>query len=315
MVRFILRRILLIPPALIVVNFLGFTYAHIARPIRAKRTPYLPSVPEPEPLFPAYREYLSNLFGGTLSPNSEAILTSVLQATIASLGLIALTITVAIVAGFFIGLMATRNNPPSVRRWLTLVSSSGLAMPSFYIGSLLIVGSLSYSIWGGPETKIPFPIGGFGWDKHLVLPTIALMVRPTVQIAQFTAGMLSGELGKQYVVASRSLGHTWRTVRNKHAMRNILAPVILTVSASFRLLVGELIVVEWLFSWPGLGKLLAQSLVPPLLSNSQGTNLFLEPEVIAAVLTIFAALFLLADFIASVSTRAIDPRLRAAEEV
>jgi peptide/nickel transport system permease protein len=136
------------------------------------------------------------------------------------------------------------------------------------------------------------------------------MARPTMQIAQLTAGILSGELHKQYVRAGRSLGQTWRSIRLKYAMRNIIAPVILTITASFRLLVGELVVVEWLFAWTGLGRLLAQTLVPPLQTNSAETLLFLDPQVVAIILTIFGGLFLLADLLASVAVRAADPRLR-----
>lgn len=94
-------------------------------------------------------------------------------------------------------------------------------------------------------------------------------------------------------------------------MFNVLAPIILTIAGSFRLLVGELIVVEWLFNWPGLGNLLASALVPGTLSSSLGsTPLFLSPPVVAAVVTIFAAMFLIVDLIASVAVRIVDPRLR-----
>ena len=315
MIRYILRRLLILPPAMLLVNFLGFTYAYFARPIRAARTPYLPFIPESGPLIPAYQAYLKTFFNPeTRSVVQESVLGTLSESTLASGGLLGLALVLSMLIGVFLGLIAVRNQPPGVKRWLTFVSTSGLAMPSFYIGSLLIVGSISYVLWKGPGTPLPFPMQGFGWDNHLVLPVIALMARPTMQIAQLTAGVLSGELSKQYVTAGRSLGQSWRSIRTKYAMRNIIAPVILTITGSFRLLVGELVVVEWLFSWPGLGRLLAQTLVPPLLSSSQGAVLFLDPEVVAIVLTMFAAMFLLADLIASVLVRIFDPRLRTSED-
>jgi ABC-type dipeptide/oligopeptide/nickel transport system permease component len=70
-----------------------------------------------------------------------------------------------------------------------------------------------------------------------------------------------GELGKQYIIAARSFGHTWHDIRLRQAMRNIIATVILTIAKTFRILVGELVVVEWLFNWPGLGRMLASTLV------------------------------------------------------
>ena len=311
MLRYLLRRLLLIPPALLVINFLGYTYAHFARPLRAARTPFLPFVQESGPLFPIYREYLTTFFNPELRTVEQAgVLLSIREATVASLGLITIAIAFSILIGVLLGLAAVRNEPPGVARWLTFVSTSGLAMPSFYIGSLLIAASVSYVIWAGPGTELPFEIQGFGWDNHLVFPVLALMARPTMQIAQLTAGILSGELSKQYVRAGRSLGQTWRSIRLKYAMRNIIAPVILTITASFRLLVGELVVVEWLFAWTGLGRLLAQTLVPPLQTNSAETLLFLDPQVVAIILTIFGGLFLVADLLASVAVRAADPRLR-----
>ncbi len=311
MIRFILKRLLLIPPALVLVNFLGYTYAHFARPLRARRTPFLPFVEQPGPLFPEYAEYLRTFFlPDQRSAVQAGVLESVREAAAASFGLLGLALVFSILLGILLGLRAVRNDPPGVARWLTFVSTSGLAMPSFYIGSLLIVASVSYVVAAGPGSELPFPIQGFGWDRHLVFPVLALMARPTMQIAQLTAGILSGELGKQYVRAGRSLGQTWRGIRLKYAMRNIIAPVILTVTGSFRLLVGELVVVEWLFAWTGLGRLLAQTLVPPLQTNSAETLLFLDPQVVAVILTIFGALFLAADLLASVLVRLVDPRLR-----
>lgn len=96
-------------------------------------------------------------------------------------------------------------------------------------------------------------------------------------------------------------------------MRNILAPVILMLATVMRLLVGELVLVEWLFRWPGLGRLLAWTLVPPQLSSSAGSPLFLNAPVMATTLTIIAALFLLTDLAAALLVRVYDPRTRTSE--
>jgi ABC-type dipeptide/oligopeptide/nickel transport system permease component len=79
-------------------------------------------------------------------------------------------------------------------------------------------------------------------------------------------------------------------------------------------MVGELVVVEWLFSWPGLGRLLAWTLVPSLSSSPAQQALFLDPPVLAALLTVLAALFLTADFVSALLARASDPRLGVSGE-
>lgn len=323
MVKFVLQRLLIIPLLLLLVNFLGFTYAHYARPIRAARTPYV-RAEEAGPLIPAYREYLGTLVNLDFSlevatpesSRSGAAVTlgeTLSKATLASLGLLAISLTISVLVGLYLGFKATKNDPPDVSRWLTVFSTVGLAMPSFYIGSILIIGLVSYVLWRGPDTDMPLPLSGFGWDIHLVLPVLALMARPTFQLAQVTAGVLSAELGKQYVIAGRSMGRTWRSIRLKFALKNVLAPVILTIAGLQRFVVGELIMIEWLFRWPGLGRILGWTLVPAQLSSSRGSPLFLNPPVIATVLTLLAALFLFTDFFAALVVRYIDPRLRRQE--
>lgn len=323
MAKFIVQRLLIIPLLLLLVNFLGYAYAHYARPIRAARTPYVQSE-EAGPLIPAYLDYLQTLinldFGMELAmPDNSRTNTPVTlgdtlkQATIASLGLLVISLSISVIVGLYLGFKATRNDPPDISHWLTVSSTIGLAMPSFYIGSLLIIGLIFYIIWRGPDSELLLPLSGFGWDVHLILPVLALMARPTFQLAQVTAGVLSAEIGKQYVIAGRSLGHTWRSIRLHYALRNVVAPVILTIAGLQRFLVGELIMIEWLFRWPGLGRILGWTLVPAQLTSSRGSPLFLNPPVMATVLTLIAALFLLTDFFAAVSVRYLDPRLRNQE--
>ena len=318
MTRFILRRLAIIPVALLLVHLAGFAYAHFAGPLRAARMPYVFVQLDSPPFFPTYRDYLQGavrLDFGTMPGATESIVVAMSRAATNSLGLLALVMIFSVPIGLFLGLRSVRSDPPAVSQWLTLTSTLGLAMPSFYIGSLFVVASISYVRFKGPGTEIPFPIQGFGWDRHMVFPALALMVRPTVQIARVTSGLLADELGKQYTLAARSLGHSWRAIRWRLALSNILAPIILTITGSLRLLVSELILIEWLFRWPGLGRLLSWTLVPAQLTTSAGSPLFLNPPVVAAVLTSIAALFLTTDFIAAALARVLDPRLRAPEEV
>ena len=314
MIRYILRRLLIIPPALLIIHFLGFAYAHIARPIRAARTPYVRELVDPTPVWQAYVQHIQDIFSGNLGlmPGGQgAFGEALLRTTMASLGLLALALVVSVILGIVLGSRAVRINPPRIARWLPLFTSFGLAIPSFYLGSLCIIAMVFYILWRGPGSVAPLPTDGFGWDEHLVFPVIALALHPTVMIAQVVAESFSSEMRKRYVVAARSFGHTWGNIRWHQVLSNVLATIILTIASSFRLLVGELIVVEWLFNWPGLGKLLASALVPGTLSSSLGsTRLFLNPPVVAAVVTIIAAMFLFADLIASVLVRVIDPRLR-----
>jgi peptide/nickel transport system permease protein len=186
--------------------------------------------------------------------------------------LVLLAFGFSLIIGLILGFGAVRTNPPGVAGWLAPLSTVGLAMPSFFLGSLLLASGLAYVVRFGSDSY-PLPMGGFGWDLHLVFPVLALLLRPAVQIAQITASTLSNALSLRYVVTARAVGNSWPRVRWYHALANALSTIILTQAASFRLLLGELVVVEWLFSWPGLGRLLAFVLIPSQVT-SEAESLF-----------------------------------------
>jgi peptide/nickel transport system permease protein len=317
--RYVLRRLFIIPLALFVINGLSYIYAHVIQwqyadsygVIRMR----LMTRGRTQAVFPAYEEYVQDLVNldlGILSGSGESIAKILVEAGSASLGLLALALLVSVPLGFAVGMLASSWRRRRPAQWLTLTSTVGLAMPSFYIGSLLILLSVSYTLWVSRGNPLPFPLAGFGWDLHLVFPLIALSLRPTVQVAQVTAGLLMEELHKDYVVTAKSLGFRWSQIKRRLALKPITAPLILTIAGSMRMLVADLILVEWLFSWPGLGRMLAYVLIPAQITNEAGSPLFLDPPLMAGVMTVLAALFLFADFIASAVVRVIDPRLRSA---
>jgi peptide/nickel transport system permease protein len=257
-------------------------------------------------------------FGAMPAGAGQPVAAAVAAAALYSLALLGLTFLASVALGLALGLGAVRTQPAGLARWLAPLATVGLALPSFYVGTLFIVAAVAYVLRAGPEAEFPLPLGGPGAGGGLALalvaPVAALAVRPTAQIARVTARMLAGELQQPYVAAARAFGHTWRRIRWRQALRNALPVVVLTVAGSFRLLLGELILAEWLFNWPGLGRLLALALVPPRAFTPGGsadhTLYFLHPPLLAALLTAFTLLFLLADMLAAALARAADPRLR-----
>lgn len=317
MVRYILQRMLIIPLALVIVILLTYAYAHTVQWDYASRYPQLYNrlkiyQQRPESLVDAYREYLPGLLKLDLGVlrNGQDIAPVIRDAFLASMGLLALALALSTPLGIGLGILAGRWKSRRPAGWLIALSTAGMAMPSFYVASLLILASVAYVLWHKGGAGLPFPLAGFGWDLHMVFPTLALMVRPTVQIAQVTGTLLTGELGKQYVVAARSIGHSWRTVKHRLAFRNILAPVVLTIAGSVRSLMTSLILVEWMFFWPGLGRFLAAALIPAARTNMASSPYLLDPAFTTALLASITAIFLIADFIASIVVRILDPRLR-----
>lgn len=320
MFQFVLRRLLLIPIALVLINFFGFSFAYITANFQRSQTIYGSRQTRFEPLTNVYMDYARQAaqldFGKMPVGVDEPITGAVARAALNSLVLLGIAFVVSILLGLLLGLGAVRTDPPKTAGWLSVAATVGLAMPGFYVGTLL-VGLLLMSVFDTEQSPM-LPVAGFGFDQHLILPVIALSIRPSVQIGQVAGSLLAGELSKRYVVAARAFGHTWRAIRWEKALRNVLAPVFLTVASSFRLLMAELLLVEWLFNWPGLGRLLVQTLVPPRLSSLGGmldsSAFFLHPPLVAALLMVFGLLFLLADSISAGMAHLVDPRLRLVEE-
>jgi ABC-type dipeptide/oligopeptide/nickel transport system permease component len=305
MIRFLLRRFSIFPFAILLSNFIGFAFAFSVAPIVLSSNPYSRGQIGLPPIFPAYWQYLQAVFRGDFGTTftGESVLSVILRFGPASLGLIGIALILSIAIGVSLGRLAVRQGKPGVAPWLTVISTVGLASPSFYIAVLLIVFFLMVYLYTDLGRVIPFQ--GFGWDLHLVLPTLALMIQPTVKIAQVTGGLLSEELERQYVTAALSFGHPFRKIKRKFAFRSILASVLLTIAASLRIMVAELVIIERLFNWPGVGRLIASTLTPGTAASE-----FLAPPMVAALLAILVAIFLLTDFIAMFLARMIDPRMR-----
>lgn len=314
------RRLLLIPLILLAANFLGFAYAHIGLFAQALAHPF-GGVPEFPNVFQLYSEYIRGWsemnFGQYPIGVDVTIPAAVLSAAGKSLGLLFIAASLSILVGLALGLFSVRVNPPALAPWLTPLTSFGLAMPSFYLGTLV----LAFSVWlilRGIE-NFPLPLGGFGWDAHLVLPVLALMLRPTLQIAQVTSNLILDEVRKQYVVTARSVGNTWRRIRWRHVLMNALASIVLTLASAFRLTLGELVLVEWMFSWPGLGRMLVLTLLAPRVASlgggfSEAGQFFLNPPLLAALITSFALLFTTSEILSTSLARASDPRLLTAQD-
>jgi peptide/nickel transport system permease protein len=318
MLRFILRRLLALPFILLLVNFLAFAYANLARWIQASRNPYVAVIRDETPLWQSYTDYLKAAlqagFGEMPNAVGVSILDAILEAGKNSLGLLVIAFGVSLLVGAFLGLRAIRNEPAGVRGWLAPVATVGLALPSFYIGAMLIAFVLYMGLSGLARTSLSMPLYGFGWDAHLIMPVIALSIHPALKLAQSSAILLSGEFNKQYVVTARSQGHGWQRIRTHLALRNVLAPIVLLSASNFRWLIAELIVVEVLFGWPGVGRMLALTLMPPEVVTTSGAAVplptYLHPALVATIVTVLAFFFITADIIASILVYVFDPRLR-----
>ncbi len=174
-----------------------------------------------------------------------------------SAGLLLLSLGIAAVLGVPLGIAAALNRRKGGGTYAVLLSILGMSTPSFLLAMLLWV----INIWVHRTFNAAvLPAAGFGWDAHMVMPAIVLAARPLAQVAQVTYVAMTEQLDQDYVRTARAKGLAPAVVRNRHALRNILIPILTTLGTSLRFSLASLPVVESFFNWPGVGYTLLEAI-------------------------------------------------------
>ncbi len=199
-------------------------------------------------------------------------------------------IVLAFVFGVLSGVMAaTRRNS-----WLDLVvtgvSATGISIPSFFLGILLMYLFAVNLHW--------FPVTGSTSVRGLVLPAVSLALAPLATIARFVRSSFLEVVGEDFVRTASAKGLSDRTVTFKHALRNALIPVVTMTGLQFGFLLGGAVVIETVFNYTGLGWLLIQSIG------------FRDYPVLQVLLLLFALEFMLVNLLVDLTYGALDPRIR-----
>ena len=212
-----------------------------------------------------------------------------------SAGLLLVSLGVATALGVPLGIAVALARRKGGASLVLLLSILGVSTPSFLLAMLLWVVNIQVH----RRFDVPvLPPTGFGWDWHLVMPALVLAARPLAQIAQVTYVSLSEILGEDYIRTARAKGLHWRVVRDRHALPNVLIPILTTLGTSLRFSLASLPVVEYFFIWPGVGLMLLEAIA-----------LGMTPLVTDLVLSL-GLLFLLITLVLEVLYPLLDPRLR-----
>lgn len=166
----------------------------------------------------------------------------------------------------------------------------GVSMPNFWLGLLLIwLFALSLGL---------LPSFGYGSIKHLILPTITLGTSMAAITTRLTRSSMLDVLNQDYIVTAKAKGLDERTILLKHALKNAMLPVITFVGLQLGFLLGGAVIVETIFAWPGIGRLLVDSIYARDFALIQGCVLFI------------AVIFALANLTVDVLYAYLDPRIR-----
>jgi peptide/nickel transport system permease protein/oligopeptide transport system permease protein len=215
-----------------------------------------------------------------------------------SLALLGLATALGGIIGTALGLLGALWRGKGVSLGLILLSIVGISAPSFLLGMLLqFLEILFYR-----NTGISLlPVGGFGWDEHLVLPVLVLMARPLAQVARLSYAEFTTILGEDYVRTARAKGVRDRRIWMRHIVPNAAITILTAMGTSLRFSLSSLPVVEFLFGWPGMGRAMLEML-----------RTYQRDGATVLILTM-GAVFVVVNTALDALYRVIDPRLRESQ--
>jgi peptide/nickel transport system permease protein/oligopeptide transport system permease protein len=246
-----------------------------------------------EPVLKQYGRFVGSALRGDLgvSIRSRRPVTAEITENIGSTGQLALaSMLVAIGLGVPLGLLAALGRNSWLDVAAMVVALLGVAMPTFWLGFLLIFVFSLHLGW--------LPATGGGDLLHLVMPAVALGMIAAAIIARLTRSSMLEVLGQDYVRTARAKGLGSGSVIVRHALRNALIPVVTVFGLQFGNLLAGAVIVETVFSRPGLGRLIVGGILAKDFPLVQGTVLFV------------AAAYVLINVVVDVAYAYVDPRIR-----
>jgi peptide/nickel transport system permease protein len=247
-----------------------------------------------QPLWKQYVSYIGNLAQGDLGRSfrtNESVAKEIAARYPATIQLAFGAMIVALIVAFPLGIISAiyRNSwIDNLARFFALI---GVSMPSFWFGPLLIIAFAINHPW--------FPVSGREQGlRSLVLPSVTMGLALSAILTRMIRVSLADELGQLYVTTAIAKGVTRGRAIFRHALKNALIPVITILALQFGSLLTGAIITEQIFSWPGLGRLLIQSIT---------TRDY--PQVQASILVI-ALTYIMVNFLSDLVYGLVDPRIK-----
>lgn len=266
MTRFLVRRLLLVVPVLFGVTTLVFSLIHLVPgdPVQAM----IGESASPQdvadlrvrlgldrPLYVQYGAFLRGISSGNLGTSlrtNQPVTRAIAERMPATFELAAAAMLVAVVVALPLGVLAAARAGTAVDYAATTVSLIGISIPGFWLGPLLAIVFAVVLGW--------FPVSGRGTWAHLVLPAITLGAPLAAVLARMTRTSVIEELRELYVLAARARGASRVRAVLHHAFRNSLIPIVTVLGLQVGAVLTGAVITEVIFAWPGVGRLLIQSI-------------------------------------------------------
>ncbi|RZT16272.1 peptide/nickel transport system permease protein [Mycobacterium sp. BK558] len=312
--RFVARRVLYSLVVLVGVTVVVFALVHLVPgdPVRiALGTRYTPEAYDAlrtasgldRPIVSQFFGYVGSALTGDLGVsfrNGDPVTVTLLERLPATLSLglagIVIALAIALPAGTYSALREGRISDAIVR----VTSQFGVSVPDFWMGILLIALFATTLGWLPTSGYRPLFDDPGGWLRHIILPGLTVGVVAAAIMTRYVRAAVLEVAAMGYVRTARSKGLSPRVVTFRHTVRNALVPILTITGIQLATLLGGVIVVEVVFAWPGLGRLVYNAVAAR------------DYPVIQGAVLLIAALFLAINLLVDVLYAVVDPRIRLA---
>ncbi len=303
-VRFLVRRVLLTIPVLLGVATLVFSLIHLVpgdpaqamlgdgaspRDIAELRT----NLGLDRPLPAQYAAFLRSAVMGDLGKSfrtGQPVTQMIAERVPATAELALAAMTVAILLAIPLGVIAAVWKNTLADHAAMTFSLAGISIPNFWLGPLLAIVFAVELGW--------LPVSGRGTFAHLVLPAVSLGLALSAILARMTRASLLEELGELYVRAARARGASPAAAVLSHALRNSLIPLVTIIALQFGAVLTGAVITETIFAWPGIGRLLIQSIG------------FRDYPMVQGCILLIAVTYVTVNLVTDVLYGVLDPRIR-----
>lgn len=216
------------------------------------------------PVLQQYLEWLPKVIAGDFGQSiffGRPVAEIILERLPVTFALTSLSMVVTVAVGIPLGIIAALRRGGPVDYISNAVSSLGMALPSFWLGFMLILVFAVELQWLPASGYRPVEFGLWAWFSRMILPVIALSLSQIGLVARMTRSTMIEVLGMDYVTMARAKGLPESIIILRHALKNAMIQIITVIGLTFALGLGGSVIIENVFAIPGLGQLITTAAV------------------------------------------------------
>jgi peptide/nickel transport system permease protein len=254
-----------------------------------------------KPIWRQFGDWMTGIFVGDFGTSmwtGRPVITEIASRLELSLQVAIMATVLAVIIAIPLGTLAALFKDTILDHAIRVFAIAGLAVPSFWLGMLIILGLLYAFNWIPPLTYTPIYVDPWKNLSQLIWPAMAVGYRYSAVATRMTRSTLLEVFNEDYIRTARAKGVYERLVVSRHAIPNAMLPVVTVVGLEFAFLIGGLVVTEQVFNLNGIGKLFVETVTRA------------DYTMVQALVMLVAVFFIIVNFVVDLLYAALDPRIR-----